>query len=322
MAKNTSGPCIDGCMEFMQTNLPFLPSGWTLARGMKYLFKLAMFILIPGLHQLARKHSILGGMIFVGYLVTKIVIADHPFDFVEERYLETGPYHKLANVFQLFSWVLMLLDIKNLESRVLTFRVLLPIACFIGFHLIPLHGYRDFYLFVEQQHGYRDFHLFVEQENYACPVFCRGDIVKFKPRNPVNDPFGVGDYVVIRGKPKQPYISRILLGPVNEKERCPIHYYNWIDSKEKELLCPPVDEYDKYKFLILGGDETAFHLRDGLKNSVISDFEILGVEPEKIGNLHEYYVWSEEVTGRLGYVLLDIYRWTNINLFDLTKSGP
>ncbi len=48
-------------MELAQTKIPYLPPDWTVARGFKYTAKLGVFILVPGLHQIACKRRILGG---------------------------------------------------------------------------------------------------------------------------------------------------------------------------------------------------------------------------------------------------------------------
>ena len=51
-------------MELAQTRIPYLPPDWTVARVAKYAAKLGVFILVPGLHQIACKRRILGGCLW------------------------------------------------------------------------------------------------------------------------------------------------------------------------------------------------------------------------------------------------------------------
>jgi hypothetical protein len=293
-------------MELMQTKIPFLPSDWTVARGGKYAIKLGVFILVPGLHQIACNRRILGWLLFVGYLVAKFVIANQPYFALDGSQYQTGPYYKLLDIVQIFSWTLLALDIKYLETRNLTFRFLLPIVCFFTFQFMPFHSDRLL-------------SIYVEQENYTCPAFCEFDLIKFESAMSDRDKHSVGDFIVIPLGGRRYYVSRILAGPAKKKEPCPDDYFNWIEPRKPDFLCPQGDGGATYDFLIMGGPEPQLKMLDGEEYSLISKFIIGGFKPEKIGNLKEYYFWSDEVTNWLGYALLEIYLWTRINLFGLTK---
>ena len=48
-------------MNIMHAKLPFAPQDWSVLRSGKYLAKLALFIIVPGLHQIACKRWLLRG---------------------------------------------------------------------------------------------------------------------------------------------------------------------------------------------------------------------------------------------------------------------
>ena len=132
-------------MELAQAKIPYLPPEWTLARAAKYAAKLGVFILVPGLHQIACKRWILGSLLLILYVVSEFVGLNSPFEIM---YVDLTPYSlfdNLSEVAQNISWLLLAFDLKNLERRYLTPGHLLPAACVAVLSYMPFHDNRILY---------------------------------------------------------------------------------------------------------------------------------------------------------------------------------
>jgi hypothetical protein len=47
---------------------------------------------------------------------------------------------------------------------------------------------------------------------------------------------------------------------------------------------------------------------------------MMGINPRKIGNIREYFIYSDRVTTAFGHILLIVYEMTGLNLFGFSKS--
>jgi hypothetical protein len=306
IGKTTPGPCIWEGMEFMNSKIPFLPANWTIARGGKYVLRFGLFVFVPGLHQMARKRWILGSLLFAGYFVSWFIILNRPFNVVDGIPFSVFPFIDLSEVVKLYSWLLLAIDVRKIDQRHLNIWFLLPVVLYVTVQFMPFHE-RDVLW------------IYIEQESYTCPAFCEHDIISFEFGGADYDKYSIGDYIIMSHNRGQNYVSRILVSQSREKEPCPDDYYNWIEPEKPDFLCPQGDKAAMYDFMIMGGHKPHYTMLDGQTYSLISRFQIHGYEPKKIGNLREYYFWSNDVTDWVGKALLEIYLWTRINFFGLTK---
>jgi len=314
-------------MELAKAKTPTLPPDWTAARIARYATKLGLFILVPGLHQIACKRRILGGLLFMLFAVSEFAFSNAPaggnFDYTYSFAL----FFKLSDAAFYFTWLLLAFDLKNLESRDLTLGSLVLVFCLAVIHFSPLHNNR-FLLF------------HIEQANTACPAFCKFDIVEWERNDPKNVNYSKGDYVVLGNNYSTPYYTtKILAGPVTEfcardngvslglpydNEFCTLLDTGaWDDEPLMDNSWKTYwgkNHYYLYDFLIPRRANLEFTNIAARNFSMMSRFEPVGVRPKKIGNLREYYIYSDEVTDLVGTALLAVYQWTGLNLFGWSES--
>ena len=58
---------------------------------------------------------------------------------------------------------------------------------------------------------------------------------------------------------------------------------------------------------------------DGKEYSLIPNDLVFFFKPKKIGNIHDYFVLTNNITERIGTSLLLLYIWTGRNPFGLTE---
>ncbi len=307
-------------MELAQTKIPYLPPDWTVARGFKYAAKLGVFILVPGLHQIACKRRILGGLLMVLYFAAEFVFANEPFNFsdrgfsirslsgnlFDEGFSFRSMSRNSSEVFQYFSWLLLSLDTRNLENRKLKLNFFLILICAAGVYFVP-------------DHNAGTLNIHIETRNYACPQFCPHDIVQYEPYDRRVDRIQAGDYVMVGIVYEFNYMAKVLV-PGPPEEAC-------ADDGRTTLQLPIGNHYCRayapgkytYQFLVLGGPQPEFTGSDGVKISILTDLHVSGIRPKKIGNTREYFFLSDNITEFVGRVLLITYEWTGLNLFGLSK---
>ena len=298
-------PCIMQDMELAQSKIPYLPPEWTVARLAKYAVKLGVFIVVPGLHQIACKRWILGCLIFLLYAVSEYARLNAPFDIVGPETIPILPTRNLPEVAQNISWLLLAFDLRGLERRHLKPGFLIFVIGMALLNYQPLHSHRIIL-----------FH--VEQTDTVCPVFCKYDIIEWDFRPSGGEKLSVGDYVVVDDSYIGYYATKILSGPLKKyvpgtaKEVCAKYRLNSFSTPEncEEGINIPQDDY-----LTLGGQSPDFKNSDGSDVSMVFQAATHGVRPRKIGNLHGYFIISDEITHAVGNALLTIYRWSSINLF-------
>ena len=300
----------------MRPKLPLLPPDWTVGRGLMYAARLGLFVLVPGLHQIASKRWLFGGLLLVMYFAAEFTKTHLPFDYTEEFDRWTNLSWNMSEVIRYMAWLLLALDIRKLETRKVTRKHFLVLACAAGIFFIPAHP------------GHPA-EIYVEQANYVCPEFCKYDIIQYKRLDhPFGDPTSdlEGKYVVIGDVGDPRYTTKLLSGSLEKEEIDSVkkgcRKYReetesqrfWRESCEYELT----DFLNKY--LIAGGPNPVFKNRKGEHFSFIWKIGINGINPERIGNIREYFVFNEEVTDFVGNALLTVYKWTGINLFGWSEK--
>jgi hypothetical protein len=300
-------------MELLQSKLPFMSPNWTMARGLKYVARLGIFVIVPGLHQITCNRRILGGLIMVLYFGAEFTSSNLPY---RPSYYYHGYPHMLAmylaEYIRYFVFVLLVLDLKQLENRKLNFDLFLMGACAVGIYFVPFH-----------HPGVQT--VFVESKNTVCPAFCKDDIIEFDYRS-FEDLWNyqketvvpVGDYVAINVFDRNPYTTIVLADP---DDVCSGLARRILPLKDRWYYC--ADEYDNtppYPYLVLGGAKPEYRGYNGQDISMVGPSEMSGINPRKIGNIREYFIYSDHVTVVVGHVLLVVYEMTGLNLFGISKS--
>jgi hypothetical protein len=196
-------------METLNSKLPFMAPDWTLGRGIKYAAKLAMFIIVPGLHQMACKRWLFGGLLMGLYFAAIFTFTNLPYDFFADHY----PTHHTAELlfkiaqylswilllldlkkledrklkpglFLVLSWILLLLDLKKLEDRKLKPGLFLVLSCAAGLYFTPHQKEKNLM-------------VIVEVKNDLCPEICLHDIIEFNFIDFKTNKFSVGDLVLM-----------------------------------------------------------------------------------------------------------------------------
>jgi hypothetical protein len=288
-------------MDLAQTKVPLLPPDWTAMRVATYVAKLGIFVLVPGLHQIACNRRILGGMLLLLFIVAEILQIYSPIDHANRISYNNETTYSMSLIALYFSWMLVAFDLKNLESRTLKIWILLPLFCVVWFHT-PTYSLP------------RVVHVFVEQDGLTCPRFCNFDIVEYEPTYRDNYTLSVGDAVVIPRYKKAPFTTTILAGPPKEACAPDGSVENYLP--ERSYYCSKIltgDYSDDY--LIYGGLYPLVRILGDKPMSKISESSVDGVRPRKIGNIRDYYFLSDDLTDLMGNFLLGIYKWTGINMF-------
>jgi hypothetical protein len=314
-------------MELAQTKIPYLPPDWTVARGVRYAAKLGLFLLVPGLHQIACRRWILGGLIFAIFAISRFIITNSPIGGMLDFEPSFDLHYRLTDDMQFVTWLLLAADLRNLEGRRTGIVSLLLLQCFAVIYFAPFDNNRAPF-----------FHI--EQADIACPAFCKHDIVEWEVHEPDIHRISRGDYVVLEDLEAGAFrITKILAGPV--KEAC-------AGDSRTSLGLPPENEYCKlvkigawereplvnnswqiywgeyyyyrYDFLIPGRPKRSSSNIRSRNLSLLSRYAIIGVRPRKIGNIREYFFYSDELTDVIGHAVLTIHQWTGVNLFGLSET--
>jgi hypothetical protein len=305
--KNTPDPCIRSDMKILQNKIPYLPDGWTWARGAKYVVKLGIFILVPGLHQIFAGRRAFGWLLLLLYFSSVFVASNLPYDLASEKHHVQNISGTLADIARHIAWILLLLDIRKLEQfRLQTRLFVLPLLA-LGAWFAPGHNPGDL-------------NLIVENKNDLCPVFCKYDIVEYDHKNYRVDRISIGDYVLLNRIGPQPYITQVLA--VASKELCERNKQTGEFRPVVNLFCIQVSEGQEliYPWLVLGGPFPELTDRQNQPVSMISDSTVQGVRLRKIGNIRDYFVLNDEVTDYIGHALMTIYSMTGLNFFGLSQQ--
>jgi hypothetical protein len=295
-------PCIMPGMELGQAKIPYLPPDWTVARGVRYAAKLGVFILVPGLHQIACRRWIFGGLLMALFFAAEFTQTNIPFNYSDQ---DLSTYYLASNFSDIslyISWGLLTVDLRNIETRTMKLTLFLVLCCATGLYFVPAH------------YG-GNLNIHIEQDDFACPMFCKYDIVEYEFRHLPKHNFSIGDYVITEVPLGNFHLSKVVAGPPGEA----------CAKDDRTILRLPVDNFycfninGKYVFeyIVLLGPHPVINNREVNEFTMVNKIDIVGVELKKIGNTHEYFVLSDGVTDSIGKSLLTIYQLTGVNLFGL-----
>jgi hypothetical protein len=311
-----SDPCIMPGMELAKTKIPYLPPDWTVARGARYVAKLGVFILIPGLHQIACKRWILGALLMVIYLAAEFNLSNIPFNFSNGGLPTRELAWNISDLSLYFCWVLLALDARKIELRKLNSKPLLIISCAAGIYFVP-------------DHNPGTLNIQIVEHDFACPTWCMYDIVEYQMYDDRVHKLSAGDHVVLGNYFDYLYVAELLI-PGSPEEACSEEGIATRLFPAGNIFCQKILGNDYlYKVVALGahapehttiGDPPPeLTTVDGRKVTIYTDSQVFGVELKKVGNTRQYFVFTDSITDFIGRVLLSIYEMTDVNLFGLSK---
>jgi hypothetical protein len=292
-------------MELAKTKIPYLPPDWTVARGARYVAKFGVFILVPGLHQIACNRWILGGLIFALYGTSSFVISNSP---IEHGVTSSIPIWPLVtiDVARYFSWSLLFIDVGQQESRKLRPWYLSLVACIGLLHTLPLHSQDILF-------------LHVVSNKYDCDDYCANDVFSYEMFIESKDEVSIDDLILVKDFSisvedfgRHYFPARVVMTRISEPcftdfpldMHARLDFYFCVDGKRDYF----------YDFLVVGGPKTEYVTPGGQSVTPLPSGEIEGFNLKKIGNTHKYFILTEEITEFTGNALLAIYKWTGINL--------
>jgi hypothetical protein len=294
-------------MEFMQTKIPLLPADWTLARGGKYLARLVVFILVPGLHQIACGRKVLGWMLFLLVLATLFCALSSPIDSLYPDYSGIWTSVVLVRAGYVFSWILLLIDLRSLEHRSLTRKSVFPLACVILLWFLPLHDHREY-------------NLFVVEDDRFCPMYCKHDIVQFQRRILRPGKLSQLDFVIAApfSGSDGAWLGRLLA--YKPEDICEAEGGTLLGLPAENFYCYQTfaGDYLSLHALVIGGPKMDYSGPAGEPLSLVLRLDIRGYKLKKIGNTHRYLVYDEGLTELVGNSLLTIYKWTGIDFLGMS----
>ena len=320
-------------MELISQKTPRLLQDWSIGRAIAWLTKLGIFVLVPGLHQIACKRRILGGLLMVMYFVAEFAVENRPL-YLYPVYLFGPPelpeitihnfesivaedknynyglmlgYHKLdrnlSQALLYFSWFLLLIDVRKIENRRVTLNWFLMFACLAGAWFWPAK-----YTWPSN--------YFVAQTNVGCPEFCKNDIgLKLSSQNRPGSP-SPGDVVLLTHIFYGPKVARIL--PGSPRQLCDGELPK-IQIRNGELRdCKSSSSLDN-KHRVDTGKEPFRQL--GLNRDIywIGKSPFVNSNFVKVGNTHKYFVLNDEITDAIGIALFHIYDWTELDPLNIIE---
>jgi hypothetical protein len=293
-------------MDLMRSRIPFLPPDWTVGRGVKYLVRLAVFVIVPGLHQIVSNRRLFGGLLLTSYFAAEFVTINLPYDLSTETHPVQDFAILIAILVQLASWILLALDLGNLENRKPGINLFLIVVCALGLYSVPYHNPGNS-------------RLLVLDNNELCPEFCVHDIIEYDHRILGTDIVSVGDYVLMDRVYPHPYLSKILALP--SKDLCENDGHLKIIQVNDKFSCLPNSDRSEYFYphLVWGGLEARFVDLNGKDVSAVLEGNIQGINPRKIGNIREYKFLSDGIAETFGRLLMATYEMTGLNMFGFSR---
>ncbi|MBT4017987.1 MAG: hypothetical protein HOE62_08560 [Alphaproteobacteria bacterium] len=292
-------------MEFLNKKVPLLSSGWTIIRGVKYAGKLCVFVLVPGLHQIARKRSLLGGILFSIFIAANFVVSNRPVEIYPTWHIPEITLAMIKAVAMGFSWALLIFDAKQLEATCLKPVYFVLVFFVLSSHSLPLHD-----------HGMSL--VFVEREGQSCPAFCKNDVIRYEYVNRWKQRISVGDYVVVNSnrnfvdpyKDEHLYVSKII--SVASGEACAVSNEAALLQAQNHNVCLEDYNLKPDEYAVLGGTNPGFKTDDGRDISIVESYRIFGTNPKKIGNINVNNLENSRITRFIGMSLVTLYKWTGI----------
>ena len=292
-------------METLSQKTQLVLQDWSIGRAIAWLAKLGIFVLVPGLHQIACKRYVLGALLLGYFLVGKFLGTSTPISGMSYIPFVFWYQQEIWNAAQLYAWILLLFDLRNIENRGLSRWFFIPVPVAILVYFLPFHD--------RQLPDY-----FIEPYGFTCPEFCKNDIVMYGYRDfkdgmlPLNQPVVLYNY-----RDKEFYVSHFVAGPT--KEACAGDILKNLHLKSSDPYCK--DAYLPLSQSHLVKGPVADVVSEGSEEySMVGRNNYFGGSPRRVGNTHKYFVISEEITGLIGNALLTIYEWTGLDLLDLSDE--
>jgi hypothetical protein len=301
-------------MELAKTKIPYLPPDWTVARGVRYAAKLGVFILVPGLHQIACRRWILGGLLMALYFAAEFNLSNVPFNF-SDRGFAIGDLAGFFSDLSLYSsWLLLALDVRKIELRKLNSKPLLIISCAAGIYFVP-------------DHNPGTLNIQIVEHDFACPTWCMYDIVEYQMYDDRVHKLSAGDHVVLGNYFDYLYVAELLI-PGSPEEACSEDGIATRLFPAGNRFCRKIllNDYAYYVVALgghapehttVGGPAPELTTVDGRKVTIYTNSQVFGVELKKVGNTRQYFVLTDSITDFVGRVLMSIYEVTDVNFFDL-----
>jgi hypothetical protein len=288
-------------MEISNSKMPFLPSDWTIARTSKYVIRLVLFIIVPGLHQIDSGRRILGALLMALYFVSEYVLSYMPYDLSTYTNLPQEVAGNLSLCSLFVAWFLLVFDLRTVEQLNLRPGVLLVLVSLAGLFFVP-----------SRDAGNLD--LFIQSNDLLCPQFCQNDVIEYDPIDFKNDKISAGDYVLVDRARPNTYITKVVSLP--SKKICEGHGKLSLFVPTYKFFCIKGDGGDYiYPHVVLGGPNPQLKSIDGRDVSMISDSDIHGVKLRKIGNLRGTYLINDNITNLTGRIMYYVYLFTGVSLF-------
>jgi len=299
-------------MELTQTKIPYLPPDWTVARVAKYVAKLGVFILVPGLHQIACRRRILGGLLLVLYFAVEFTHSYDFLDYTKEYFTTNSVAGNLKEISQYISWILLALDSKLLDKRKIRRGSFIILACAAAISFSPY--YRP-----------AELHIHVVSEDFACPEFCKNDIVEYDYYDREHK-ISVGDFIVVRTFITHPYIAKVLTDSQEQTCTQSIRAPVYIPSDQilflpsDDMFCTKISGHFSNQYIVHGGTSPNIETPRGERFSSISNINVYGFRPRKIGYTREVFILSDAITDVVVSSLLVIYKWTGVDFLGLSRN--
>jgi hypothetical protein len=314
-------------MELISQKTPNLLQDWSIGRAIAWLAKLVIFVLVPGLHQIACKRRILGGLLMVMYFVAEFAVENRPlnldpivlfgppdlsnYDFsnfdIKDFDKENEKFELILNYYVMdrilawvplyISWFLLVIDVRKIERRRMTLNWFLIFACLTGAWFWP-----------ERHRFFSNF--FVVQTNIGCPEICKNDIVAWHYLEPYHETAISGQLVAIGSFVDRPFMARVL--PGTPQQLC--------DGELPEASIRP-GELNDCKYSWMGGGKyridtgpDSIH-QSGRRQHVYWTHPLFSMHTSfsRIGNTHKFFILNDSVTDAVGQTLFQIYNWTYLD---------
>ena len=288
-------------MEILNSKMSLLPPDWTIARTGKYATRLVLFIIVPGLHQIAVGRRTLGALLMALYFVAEYVDSYMPYDLSTYPNLPQEIAVNISFCSLFVTWFLLVFDLRTVEQVNLRSGVFLVLVSLAGLFFIP-----------SRDAGNLD--LFIQNNDLLCPQFCQYDVIEYDPRDFKNDKISTSDYVLVDRARPSTYITKIVYQP--SKDICEGDRKLSLFVPAYRFFCIKGEEGDYYyPDVVLGGPDPRLKTIDGQHVSMISESDIHGVKLRKIGNLRGAYLINDNITNLTGQIMYYIYLFTGVSLF-------
>ncbi len=251
-------------------------------------------------------------MLLVLYFAVEITHSYDVLDYTKEYFTTNSVAGNLREISLYIFWILLALDSKLLEKRRFGYGSFLILACAAAIFFSPY--YRP-----------AELSIYVVNEDFACPEFCKHDIVEYD-FNDHEHKISVGEYIVVRTFITHPYIAKILIDAQEKMCTQSIRDPLYIPSDQilflpsDDMFCTKISGHFSNQYIVHGGTSPNIETPRGERFSSISNINVYGFRPRKIGNTREIFILSDAITDVVARSLLVIYKWTGADFLGLSRN--